>query len=153
VVLALETVFAEEGGIAWQTHAIALVITYADVLGTQRDLYHALRSYDKLVHFWSGAAFAAGTYEVLRLLDRRGAIACPPGRRVLLAVAVSFAVAGVAWEVYEQTSDVVFHSGRVQGGWDTLHDLVSDACGGVAAVAVLRAREVARGTVSRQRTT
>jgi len=109
-------------------------------------------SYDKLVHFWSGAAFAAGVYETLRLLDRRGAIACPPERRVLLAVAVSFAVAGVAWEGYEYLGDAVFHSGRVQGRWDTIHDLVCDACGGVAAVAVLRAREIARPNVSRRRT-
>jgi hypothetical protein len=150
VVLVLETVFAAEGGIAWQTHAIALVTTYADVLGTEHDLYHSIHSYDKFIHFGSGAAFAAATYDVLRLLDRRGTIAVSPRRRIVLAFCVSFAVAGVAWEIYEQVSDTMFHSGRVQGRWDTIHDLVSDACGAVAAVAVLRAREVARRNVSRR---
>jgi uncharacterized membrane protein YjdF len=150
VLLVLETVFAREGGLAWQTHAIVLVTTYADVLGTAGGLYDAFEPYDKIVHFWSGAAFAAGVYEVLRLLDQRGVVAMPPLWRTLLAVTVSFAIAGVAWELYEFLSDAVFESGRVQSRWDTIHDLVCDASGGVAAVSVLVAREAVRERLGRR---
>jgi uncharacterized membrane protein YjdF len=152
VVLTLETIFAAQGGIAWQTHVIVVITTYADVIGTAEHLYDAFGPYDKIVHFWSGAAFAAGMYEVLRLLDCRGTLVITPRQRVLVAVWVSFAIAGVAWELYEHLSDTLFHSGRVQSRWDTTHDLVSDACGAVAAVAVLRVRELARGQVGRRQT-
>ena len=152
VVLTLETVFVREGGLAWQTHAIVLATTYADVGGTTNGLYDIFDPYDKIVHFWSGAAFAAGVYEVFRLLERRGVIALTPARRVAAPVAVSFSIAGIAWEMYEQLSDVVFNSGRVQGRWDTIHDLVFDAGGAMAAVAVLRAREAVRGRAPRRST-
>jgi uncharacterized membrane protein YjdF len=150
VVLILETVFAREGGLAWQTHVIVVVTTYADVLGTVEGFYKTLEPYDKIVHFWSGAAFAAGVFEVLRLLDQRGTLVMPPLRRTLLSVAVSFAIAGVAWELYEYLSDAVFDSGRVQSRWDTVHDLICDVCGGVAAVSLLRAREAVRERVGRR---
>jgi uncharacterized membrane protein YjdF len=150
VVLTLEIVFAREGGLAWQTHAIVVVTTYADVWGTAGGLYDRIAPYDKIVHFWSGAAFAAGAYEVLRLLDHRGTVAMPPPRRALVAVAVSFAIAGVAWEIYEYLSDAVFESGRVQSRWDTIHDLVFDAGGGVTAVTLLGAREAVRGREGRR---
>jgi uncharacterized membrane protein YjdF len=145
VVLVLEIIFAAEGGLVWQTHVIALVTTYADIGGTSNGLYHAIGPYDKFVHFWSGAAFAAAVYEVLTLLNQRGSLDWPPAQRLVIAVAVSFMIAGVAWELYEQLSDVLFHSGRVQGGWDTVHDLVCDACGGIVAVTVLRRRELGHG--------
>jgi uncharacterized membrane protein YjdF len=142
VVLVLEIVFAAEGGLAWQTHVIALATTYADIGGTSTGLYHAIGPYDKVVHFWSGAAFAAAVYDVLSLLHHRGVMVSLPAHRMFSAVLISFALAGVAWELYEHLSDILFHSGRVQGGWDTVHDLVCDAGGGIAAVVVLRRRDL-----------
>jgi predicted exporter len=153
VLLTLETVFARQGGLAWQTHLIIVVTTYADVLGTVGGLYDTFDPYDKIVHFWSGAAFAAVVYEVLRLLDRRGRIAIPPRARALLAVIASFAVAGLAWELYEYSSDAIFNSGRVQSRLDTTHDLISNAGGGLLAVVVLGAREAARARFGRRLTT
>ncbi len=153
VLLTLEMVFARQGGLAWQTHLIIGVTTYADVLGTAGDLYDTFAPYDKIVHFWSGAAFAAVVYEVLRLLDRRGRIATPPQVRALLAVLASFVIAGLAWELYEYSSDAVFNSGRVQSSLDTAHDLISNACGGLLAVVVLGAREAARARIGRRVTT
>jgi uncharacterized membrane protein YjdF len=147
ILLTLETVFAREGGLAWQTHVIVVVTTWADVLGTAGHLYDTFNPYDKIVHFCAGAVFAAGIYEVLRLLDRRGTVTTSPQLRALLAVAVSFALAGLAWEVYEYMGDAVFQSGRVQSRLDTVHDLASNVCGGVIAVVILRTREVVRGRV------
>jgi hypothetical protein len=144
VVLSLETLFANEGGLAWQTHGIVLMTAYADVSGTTSGFYDRFGPYDKIVHFWSGAAFAASTYEVLRLLAQRGTISLPPVSRALIALAISFAIAGVAWEIYEQLSDSVFNSGRVQSRIDTIVDLITDFCGGLAAVLVLQRRELAR---------
>jgi hypothetical protein len=153
VVLTLETLFASEGGLAWQTHAIVLTMAYADVAGTTNGWYDRFGSYDKIVHFWSGAAFAASAYEVLRLLDQRGTISCSPARRALLAIAISFGVAGVAWEIYEHLSDSLFNSGRVQSRVDTMVDLTTDFLGGVLTVFVLRRRELARQREAHWRTT
>ncbi|HEY7030038.1 MAG TPA: hypothetical protein VH482_01860 [Thermomicrobiales bacterium] len=150
LLLILDAVFAQEGGLAWQTHVIVVVMTYADVLGTVGGLYDAFEPYDKIIHFFSGAAFAASVYEVLRLLDQRGTLAMPPMKRTLVAVTISFAIAGVSWELYEYLSDVVFASGRVQSRWDTAHDLICDALGGIAAVSLLRAREAVRERVDRR---
>ena len=141
VLVAVETIFARDGGLAWQTHLIIVITTYADVLGTAGHLYDTYAPYDKIVHFWSGAVFAAVVYEVLRIMDRRGRIATSPQTRALIGVAVSFLIAGLAWEFYEYLGDAVFNSGRVQSHLDTAHDLVSNVCGGVLAVAVLGARD------------
>jgi hypothetical protein len=148
VVLTLETLFADEGGLAWQTHGIVLITTYADVAGTANGFYDRFGPYDKIVHFSSGAAFAASTYEALRLLDQRGTINYPAMRRAIIAVAISFAIAGVAWEIYEQLSDSVFNSGRVQSHIDTIVDLITDLSGGIAAVIVLSRRESKRYMVA-----
>jgi hypothetical protein len=144
VVVTLETLFADEGGLAWQTHGIVLITTYADVAGTANGFYDRFGPYDKIVHFSSGAAFAASSYEVLRLLDHRGAISYPAIRRAMIALAVSFTIAGITWEIYEQLSDNVFNSGRVQSRVDTIVDLLTDLCGGIAAVVVLHRREANR---------
>lgn len=144
MVLTLDTVFAREGGVSWQTHGIVLMTTYADVAGTANNLYDRFGPYDKIVHFWSGAALAAGTYEVLRLLDRRGAISIAPLRRAVLAIVVSFTIAGFAWELYEQFSDDIFNSGRVQSRKDTQIDLVADALGAAAAAVLLRLKDARR---------
>jgi hypothetical protein len=144
VVLTLDTVFAPEGGLAWQTHAIVVIATCVDIFGTDFNLYHRFYNYDKIVHFWSGVALAAGAYEVLRLLDRRGTIAVPPRRRMVLAWCIAWAIGGIAWETYEHLGDTVFNSGRVQGNWDTIHDLFWDAVGSLVAVVYLRAQEVVR---------
>jgi len=153
VLVTVETLFARDGGLAWQTHLIIVVTTYADVLGTAGHLYDTFEPYDKIVHFCSGAVFAAMVYEVLRIVDRRGRIAIPPPRRALIAVAVSFLIGGLAWELYEYLGDAVFDSGRVQSRLDTAHDLVCNVCGGIFAVVLLGAREAARGRFGRRLTT
>jgi uncharacterized membrane protein YjdF len=153
VLVTVEALFARDGGLAWQTHLIIVVTTYADVLGTAGHLYDSFEPYDKIVHFCSGAVFAAMVYEVLRIVDRRGRIAIPPPRRALIAVAVSFLIGGLAWELYEYLSDAVFDSGRVQSRLDTAHDLVCNVGGGILAVMLLGAREAARGRFGRRLTT
>jgi hypothetical protein len=153
IVLTLETVFADEGGLAWQTHGIVLITTYADVAGTANGFYDRFGPYDKFVHFSSGAAFAASTYEVLRLLDQRGTINCPAMLRAMFALAISFAIAGVAWEIYEQLSDDVFNSGRVQSRIDTTVDLIADVVGGVTAVIILHRRQSRRHAFADRHTT
>jgi len=139
-VIALNAAFAAEGGLAWQTHLIVVVTTLADTLGTAGHLYDAFDPYDKIVHFWSGAALAAAAAEVLEFLRRRGIVALGPGRQAALAVAAGLLLAGVFWETYEYLSDVVFGSGRVNGRQDTIHDAVADGLGALLAVLVLRRR-------------
>src|SRR5262245_7220788 len=72
LVTTVEVVFAREGGLAWETLAIIVITTLADVTGTAGHMYDRFDPYDKIVHFWSGAAFAAGVFEVLGFLRRRG---------------------------------------------------------------------------------
>src|SRR5262245_20624658 len=74
LLVGLEAVFAEEGGLAWQTHAIAVASAYAETLGTAGHLYETFGSYDKLTHFASFAAVAAVVSDCLAALDRRGTL-------------------------------------------------------------------------------
>jgi len=137
-VIALDTLFAAEDGLAWQTHVIVVLTTVTDTLGTAGHLYDAFGPYDKIVHFWSGAAFSAATYETVGFLRERGTIQIGRRKQAIIAVTASLLLAGVLWETYEYVSDVVFGSGRVNGRWDTSHDIASDVLGAIFAVLVLR---------------
>jgi hypothetical protein len=141
IVLFLNGMFAEEGGMAWQTHAVVVGATLADTLGTAGHMYDRWGPYDKVVHFSSGAAFAAGGYQALAFLKRRGVIAWEPFKRGIIAIVLSFLVVGVIWETYEYLSDVVFSSGRVHGWGDTFGDLISDTSGAILAIAFIRRHE------------
>jgi len=141
IVLFFNGMFAEEGGMAWQTHAIVVGATLADTLGTAGHMYERWGPYDKVVHFSSGAAFAAGVYQALAFLKRRGVIAWEPLKRGLLAIIVSIVVVGFIWETYEYLSDVVFGSGRVHGWGDTIGDLISDTTGAILSITVIMRHE------------
>jgi hypothetical protein len=141
IVLFLNGMFAEEGGMAWQTHAVVVGATLADTLGTAGHMYDRWGPYDKVVHFSSGAAFAAGGYQALAFLKRRGVIAWEPFKRGIVAIVLSFLVVGVIWETYEYLSDVVFSSGRVHGWGDTFGDLIADTSGAILAIAFIRRYE------------
>lgn len=131
-----ETLFAREGGLSWLTHGIAVVCTFADVLGTDGDLYARIDEYDKLTHFMGVAAVTAGAWEVLRAAALRPGRPLAPGRCFAAAVGVGVAV-GIGWEVYEYLGDVVFHTTRSQGSWDTFNDLISDTAGALALAGLL----------------
>jgi len=128
LLLAAEAFLAREGGLSWLTHGIAVACSWADVLGTDGDLYARIDEYDKLTHAMGTAAVTAAAWEVLRAAARRTGSTRPPRDRFLLAVAIGVA-AGIGWEVYEYLGDVVFHTTRSQGRWDTFNDLVSDTAG------------------------
>jgi hypothetical protein len=137
IVVLLNAAFADEGGMAIQTHVVVIGATLADTIGTAGHLYDKWAPYDKLVHFASGAAFAAGAFQTLNLLHRRGVLNWSIARRGLTAAATSFLIAGVVWEMYEYLSDALFMSGRVQSPVDTFGDLIADTLGAFVAVAVI----------------
>jgi hypothetical protein len=137
IVVLLNAAFADEGGMAIQTHVVVVGATLADTIGTAGHLYDKWAPYDKLVHFASGAAFAAGAYQALNLLHRRGVLSLTIARRGLIAASTSILIAGVAWESYEYLSDALFKSGRVQSPVDTFGDLIADTLGAFLAVAVI----------------
>ncbi len=131
-----EVYFAKEGGLSWITHVIAVACAYADVLGTDGNLYAAIDEYDKLTHFFGVAAIAAGLYDILRALYRRGTVRWQPNDRLMLSVAIAVAI-GIAWEGYELIGDKVFNTTRVGGRWDTGNDIVSDSLGAIVFAALL----------------
>ncbi len=131
-----EAVLRDEGGLSWLTHSIAVACTWADVLGTDGDLYARIDEYDKLTHAMGTAAVTAAAWEILRVIARRRGASLPPRERAFAAVATGVA-AGIGWEVYEYLGDVVFHTARTQGRWDTFNDLVSDTAGAVAIASLL----------------
>lgn len=131
-----EVVFAKEGGLSWFTHGIAVACAYADVLGTDGNLYAAIDEYDKLTHFAGVAAISAGFYDILRALYRRGDVKWQPTDRLMLSVAIAVAV-GIAWEGYELIGDRVFNTARVGGRWDTGNDIVSDTLGAIVLATLL----------------
>lgn len=136
LLLAGELVFAREGGLSWMTHAIAIICTYADVFGTDGDLYARIDEYDKLTHFLGTAAVTAAAYDILRALAVRRNSTRPASDRLTLSIAIGIGV-GFAWEVYEYLGDVVFQTARTQGRWDTFNDLISDGLGAVALAMLL----------------
>jgi hypothetical protein len=137
IVVLLNAAFADEGGMAIQTHVVVVGATLADTLGTAGHLYDRWGPYDKLVHFASGAAFAAATYQALNFLHRRGVLEWSIIRRGLIAAVTSMLIVGAVWEFYEYASDAIFRSGRVQSRADTIGDLIADTAGAIVAVAVI----------------
>ena len=137
IVLLLDAAFVEEGGMAWQTHALVVAATLADTLGTAGHMYARWGPYDKVVHFSSGAAFAAATYQALWFMEQRGELSLSPTRRALIAVGISFLLAGIIWETYEYLGDQIFSSGRQYGWGDTIGDLIADFCGAIVAVVIM----------------
>ncbi len=137
IVLFFNAAFASEGGMAIQTHVLVIGATLADTIGNAFDFYHSWEPYDKVVHFTSGAALAAGTFQALNYLSRRGILNWSVAKRGLGAFAVSLFVTGFAWETYEYMGDAVFNSGRVQSRGDTIGDLVADTLGALVAVSIM----------------
>jgi uncharacterized membrane protein YjdF len=135
LLVAAEVVFAEQGGLSWLTHIIAVTCAFADVLGTDGNLYARIDEYDKLTHFAGVAAITAGLYDGMRAMVRRGWMSRPATDRLYLSIAVGVAI-GIAWEVYELIGDKVFNTTRVGGRWDTGNDIFSDSLGAIT-VAVL----------------
>ena len=135
LLLTAEIVFADQGGVSWITHGLAVVTAFADVLGTDGNLYARIDEYDKLTHFFGVAAITAGLYDILKAMVRRGWIVRPATDRLYLSIAVGVAI-GIAWEVYELIGDKVFNTTRVGGRWDTGNDIFSDSLGAIT-VAVL----------------
>lgn len=143
VVLSLDALFVEEGGMAWQTHLLVVGATLADTLGTAGHMYEKIVPYDKFVHFAGGAALAAGAFQTLTFLERRGVVAMGAYQRAFVAALTSFLIAGMIWETYEYMSDVVFGSGRVHGWGDTIGDLIADTLGAITAVTIMVRHESA----------
>ncbi|MBI5289281.1 MAG: hypothetical protein HY873_09970, partial [Chloroflexi bacterium] len=131
-----EVIFARQGGLSRMTHGVAVICAFADVLGTDGNLYAQIASYDKLTHFAGVAAVSAGIYDCLRCLYRRGNLRWPSMDRLMFSVAIGVAT-GFGWEVYEFIGDVVFNSTRVNGRWDTANDIFSDSLGALSVGLVL----------------
>lgn len=142
--IAGEFIFAREGGLSWATHLLAVVCAYADVLGTDGNLYASIDEYDKLTHFLGVAAATAGLYDVLRALSKRGVLAWAPADRFVASV-VFGVILGIGWEAYEYLGDVVFHTTRVNSRLDTINDLVFDTMGALLiALLMMRAEQADR---------
>jgi hypothetical protein len=135
LLLAAEIIFADQGGVSWITHILAVACAFADVQGTDGNLYARIDEYDKLTHFFGVAAITAGLYDCMRGMARKGWLSRNATDRLFLSVAVGIAI-GIGWEVYELIGDRVLHTARVAGRWDTSNDIVSDSLGAIT-VAVL----------------
>ena len=138
-----EILFAAEGGLSWTTHVLAVVCAYADVLGTDGNLYARIDEYDKLTHFLGVAAATAGLYDILRALGKRGALDWAPADRFVASV-VFGVILGVGWEVYEYLGDVVFDTSRVNSRLDTINDLVFDTLGALLVGLLLLRAEISQ---------
>ncbi len=141
LLIGCEVVFEREGGLSWLTHGVAVVCCYADVLGTDGNLYAAIDEYDKLTHFAGVAALTAGVFDGLGALNARGRLRQSVTARAWLSVGVGVAI-GIGWEIYELLGDKVFHTARVYGPWDTSYDVLSDAMGALTVAVLLWAREL-----------
>jgi uncharacterized membrane protein YjdF len=144
LLVAAEVVFDDVGGLSWVTHLLAVSCAFADVLGTDGNLYARIDEYDKVTHFAGVAAITAGLYDCMRAMVRKGWLTRNATDRLFLSIAVGIAV-GVAWEAYELVGDKVFNTTRVGGRWDTGNDIVSDSLGAIVAALFLYFMEVREG--------
>jgi hypothetical protein len=131
-----EVKFADQGGLSWQTHLIAVAASFADTLGTAGDAYANYREYDKIVHFTGIAVVSSAAYDCLRAMNRRDARTWRGADRLVTAVSIGIAT-GVGWEAYEYLGDNVFHSTRIGGFEDTAYDLIFDSFGAIVAGVLL----------------
>jgi len=92
---------------------IAIVCTYADVLGTDGNLYARIDEYDKFTHFMGTAAITAGAYDILHAIAVRRGSNRSAVDRLYLAAAIGIAV-GIAWRL-RIPRDRVFQTTRTQG--------------------------------------
>ena len=138
-----EILFERQGGLSWLTHVMAVGCAYADVLGTDGNLYAMIDEYDKITHFAGVAALTACLYDCLRAARLRGWIDWNPTDRLMFAVAMGIAL-GIGWEAYEFIGDRVFDTTRVGGRWDTGNDIVSDSLGAILVALLLWAHETGR---------
>lgn len=144
LLIAGEIMFAADGGLSWTTHVLAVVCAYADVLGTDGNLYARIDEYDKLTHFLGIAAVTACFYDVLRALSKRGVLVWAPADRFGASVVAGVTI-GIGWEVYEYLGDVVFHTTRVNSRLDTINDIVFDTLGALlVGLMLLRAEQRGR---------
>lgn len=143
LLVAGEVLFENEGGLSWLTHIVAAACAYADVLGTDGNLYAMIDEYDKVTHFAGVAAITSGLYDLLRAARVRGWVRWDPADRLMLAIASGVAI-GIGWEVYEFVGDILFTTTRVGGRWDTGNDIFSDSLGAVSVALLLWAHETGR---------
>jgi hypothetical protein len=137
IVLFFNAAFASDGGLPISTHVIVIGATLADTTGNTFGFYQSWEPYDKIVHFASSAAFAAGTFQALNFLSRRGILTWSPLKRGVVSFSASLFVCGFVWETYEYMGDAVFNSGRIQSRADTVGDLIADALGALMAVVLI----------------
>jgi hypothetical protein len=142
-VIWLSTSFADVGGLSPITHVIVVAVTYLDTFGTAGHMYERFVTYDKIAHFGGAAALAAASYDVLFALDRRGTIRWSVGMRAVVAMGVA-TVLGGCWEIYEFSADLLFHTYRHAGRYDTIYDLISDATGAAVTSLYFYRRELQR---------
>jgi len=128
--------FADQGGFSVLTHAIVIVTTYADTLGTAAHMYDRFISYDKFTHFFGCAAVASAMGDLLINMSRKGTIGWSPSKLILVAVGLAIG-AGMVWEIYEFLGDKLLDTGRHNGRVDTTYDLISDSIGALVAAVFL----------------
>jgi len=124
--------------------AIALLL---HILGGTLELYTRY-NWDYLTHFVSSMLIALIGLVSIYTIDRY-AVSIELSPLALAFLTVVFTVAaGVLWEIGEFASDAFFGTVEQYSYYDTMHDLVIDALGGVC-VAVLAPRYVRGGGVER----
>ncbi len=136
IILVFSVHFRHEGGFSVLTHAIVIVTTYADTLGTAAHMYDRYISYDKFTHFFGCAAVASAMGDLLINMSRKGTIQWAPSKLILVAVALAIG-SGMAWEIYEYVGDKLLDTGRHNGRVDTTYDLISDSIGALVAAVFL----------------
>jgi PAP2 superfamily len=136
IVLYLSERFAEQGGLSLLSHAIVVVTTYADTLGTAGHMYDRYITYDKVTHFLGTAAVASVCADCLLAMTRKGSLAWSVPRAFTTAILVAIAT-GIGWEIYEYFGDKLFNTGRHAGAEDTIYDIISDSVGASVAAALL----------------
>lgn len=137
-----EVLVADEGGLSWITHVMAVACCVFDVAGNQWHLYADIRHYDKVAHFAGIAALTAGMYEVMQAMNARGRLSMNARDRLVWAAGIGFAL-GIGWEFYEYFGDKMFNTARFGGPQDTAGDLLWDAIGAVTVGVLLMRAELA----------
>jgi hypothetical protein len=118
----------------WNRYLAPMFIVLALVAGlnwlaSARDYYYTIYWYDFMMHFLGGLGIGLFLLWVSKLSLGAISVFLNSGAKILLTVII----VGIAWEIFELAFRMTAF-GDIGYAWDTGHDLVMDALGGLGVV-------------------
>jgi hypothetical protein len=110
---------------------------WLDAAGNFQHLYGQFWWWDRLTHIVGGMAISAGFIDFYQAQRRAGQLVISWGQATWFGFLVGQFL-GAVYEISEYLGDTWFQTARVRGPFDTPHDLLNNALGGLFIIVILR---------------